>query len=86
MTSKANPDLTEYGEAHATGPEIVAIAMLQHMGVTWPAGIMLVSMEGVLFVVRTSDYEAARGLGAGRAEASGILARIDGIPNDGGGW
>jgi hypothetical protein len=45
-------------------------------------------MDGGLQVVRTDAYHRGHDIGIDRTEhpATCVLANIDGIPNDGGGW
>ena len=68
-----------------TREEARAITALQRLGRNWPRTLMLVSMDGGLSVVRTADprYALENSI-AERQEC--ILAHINGIRNDGGGW
>lgn len=66
-------------------PELSAIAALQRLARRWPRSLTLVSYDGSLSVIRSADLGAiADGNGPEREDL--ILANIDGIPNDGGGW
>ena len=72
-----------------TTEERAAIAALRRLAKRWPASLTLVSMDGGLQVVRTDAYHAINGReflpGPERQEAC-VVADIDGILNDGGGW
>jgi hypothetical protein len=81
-------DLTELGEQVATDWERAVILELQTLAPNWPPTVMLVSMDGGLSVVRTDAYRRGfdANLNGARRQATCVLANIDGIPNDGGGW
>lgn len=69
-----------------THEEHLAIEHLRRVAARWPQTLRLVSMDGGLSVVRNCDprYDFDYGHPAERQQA--ILANIEGIPNDGGGW
>lgn len=54
----------------------------------WPKSIMLVSMDGGLQVVDKSAFYAGNdaNLNGAERQAACVLANIDDIPTDGGGW
>jgi hypothetical protein len=85
---RAQADLTEFGEQVATDWERAVILALQELAKDWPPSVMLVSMDGGLQVVRADTYRTGNDAGLSRVEHhdSCVLANIDGIPNDGGGW
>lgn len=64
--------------------EATAIRQLRLLARRWPQTLKLVSMDGNLHVIRTSDPRYGLSFGPDRQEA--IVADIDGIPNDGGAW
>jgi hypothetical protein len=81
-------ELTGLGEQIATKWEQAVILALQELARDWPESVTLVSMDGGLSVVRSDLYHRAYDTepnGARRQEMC-VLASIDGIPNDGGGW
>jgi hypothetical protein len=67
-----------------TPVEAAVIAALREVADVWPESLTLLSKDSGLCVVHTADYQAGRVEGA--AGADFVIADIDGIPNDGGGW
>jgi hypothetical protein len=86
--ARKGPELTELGEQVATEWERAVILALQELAKDWPPTVMLVSMDGGLQVVRTDAFRAGHEESPSRIgqQDSCVLANIDGIPNDGGGW
>jgi len=77
------------GPREMTVQERRVVFELRQVARHWPATIMLVSMDGGLQVVDKGAFHAGndqRNLGAAERQALCVLADIDGIPNDGGGW
>lgn len=72
-------------EITVTEEERKAIAALERLAKRWPGSLTLLSYDGGLSVIHTAgrDY-ITDGDGPERQER--VLAHIDGIPNDGGGW
>jgi len=68
-----------------TDEERKAIATLQRLAKRWPRTLMLLSYDSSLSVIHTADLDAIAD-GTDLARQDLILADIDGIPNDGGGW
>ena len=72
-----------------TASEQNAIAALRRLAKRWPKTLTLVSMDGGLQVVDTAIYHAINGPetpDAATRQGMCVLADINGIPNDGGGW
>lgn len=85
MADRPYPDLADASLAgDLTDPELAAIASLQRLAKRWPQSLKLVSMDGNLSVIRADDPRMLADYGPERQEA--VIADIDGIPNDGGGW
>jgi len=71
-----------------TARERRVVDELRQLARHWPGSIMLVSMDGGLQVVDTAAFHAGNDAnlnGAERQQAC-VLADIEGIPTDGGGW
>jgi hypothetical protein len=89
MTRKRRQaNLTGLGEEIATDWERAVVLALQELAPNWPPTVMLASMDGGLQVVRTDLYRRGHDQAPDRVQHhdSCVLANIDGIPNDGGGW
>jgi hypothetical protein len=85
MPDRPRADMTDYGEESATDPERAAIGALQRLAKRWPRTLMLLSYDGGLSIIHTADLDAiADGYGPERQDL--VLASINDIPNDGGGW
>ena len=77
--------MTPMTPAALTAKERRAIADLEQLAKRWPQTLTLLSYDGGLSVIHTADFDTvADGTASARQEL--ILANIDGIPNDGGGW
>lgn len=88
MGKRRQAELTDLGEQVATARERAVILALQELARDWPSSLMLVSMDGGLQVVREDAYHAgfSASLGSAGHQDSCVLANIDGIGADGGGW
>lgn len=72
-------------EPEVTAEEDRAIKALEQLAKRWPQTLTLLSDGGALSVIHSADRAAiAEGNGVEREDL--VLASIDGIPNDGGGW
>lgn len=68
-----------------TDEERRAIAALERLAKRWPRTLTLLSYDGSLSVIHSADLDViSDGTHAARQDL--ILANIDGIPNDGGGF
>jgi hypothetical protein len=74
----------ELPEEEFTPEELAAIRSLKRLGRKWPKTLMLLSLEGGLYVTHTAD-QGAIATSIDRAPDVPIV-QIDGIPNDGGAW
>lgn len=78
----------DYGTGENGDPltfeESAALRRLRLLARSWPATLTLVSMDGGLHVMHTGDPRYGASSNVTRTQV--ILASIDGIPNDGGGW
>lgn len=72
-------------EQDLTDEERRAIAALERLAAQWPRTLTLLSYDGSLSVIHSADLGViADGTEASRQDL--VLAHIDRIPNDGGGW
>lgn len=67
-----------------TEDEAKAIRALQQVARHWPPTLMLVSMDGSLYVAHVGDKRLHDP--DERVSKQAIIENIPGIPNDGGGW
>jgi hypothetical protein len=67
-----------------TAEELAAIRSLERLGRKWPKTLALMSMNGTLLVIHTSDRSRVAETFAGDGEM--LSASIPGITNDGGDW
>jgi hypothetical protein len=68
------------GERELSQDEMSAILALQRLAKKWPRSLTLFSAAGSLVVLPTGLDKGPDG----RLSEDDVLARIDGIPNDGG--
>jgi hypothetical protein len=86
MGDGAYPDLRDPEMMdELTGPERAAIASLQRLAKRWPRSLKLLSYDSALCVIRSADSDRISD-DCDVERQNLILADIDGIPNDGGGW
>lgn len=65
-----------------TAEELKAIGGLRRLASRWPRSLMLASMDAELVVVRNDESR----MDGANIDQDAIVAEIDGIPNNGGGW
>lgn len=64
-----------------------AIRSLERLQQRWPPSLWLAAMDGSLYVMRKdANGERVVHAASGRIDQAGIVASIDGIEADGGGW
>jgi hypothetical protein len=74
----------ESAEDEFTTEELAAIRSLKRLAHKWPKTLMLLSLEGGLYVIHTADQGAIATSIDGAPDVPRV--QIDGITNDGGAW